>query len=1378
MILGNGEILFGDAQKLCSTFEVTAAEICRGTDRFRVPKGSYDDHEVPLRHTFIMHRTTGEVEEIGEPEEWLKLPKTKRTLRSKPAKLCLTVFGKKKGSSSSTQATGAESSAQESEKRDDDQPVSLKRPGVNLETDSEKRHCPEVGDVLTEAKNEEAKELDSGDIGDQYKERYPPKGIASHGPKFLELTRDEKEWLRRVHHRMGHPDPSRFARFLKDTHADPHIIAGALEFQCDACSETRQGFSLSKPSAIHSNLGFNEVVGMDKAVWKNDQGTAFSFFHALDEGTLFHLGRLCADDAESQIKCFEELWLSWAGPPRQIYLDPATEYTGTPWLSRMQSEDIELKMTAADSHWQLGRVESHGHVVKKMLDRMNAEVPIKDNADFSRALRQVFNAKNTISRIKGYTPEQAVLGFARRLPASIISGESASSHVLATAEGHESDKFRKTLDLRCSARKAFVEADNSSSLRRALLRRSRPLRDPYEVGDWVLYWRKVGGNMRRERGKWHGPARVAVVESSKVIWLTHANRLIRASPEQLRAASFREWKAVQSTEEARHPTVNWLKRSQHDDFFDLGDELPGVDEVLGDEGMPETNSLPEPEQIPSSASESGPGIPEEEGDPQEVPKSVVDGEPDPLTAPIPEAIPSELSEEDAMFGDVFGGDFGGEDKCWEVDITPERDLEKFWDSEEPPQSNEEIAFIASEMRKKRVEVKLKELGGHEQRLFAAAKHKEIGAWLHHKTVRKASKGRIPEHALVRCRWILNWKDAAGTEAPSELSKDGQRAKARLVIIGYEDPDIDVVSNDAPTLTKDGRMAVLQTVASNQWQLISFDVSTAFLHGRGDGRELGIHPTPELREALQMGPGDQCALDGGAYGRIDAPYLWYCEFRDEFIKQGCTQCPLDPCVFGLYSPDGAGGMKCHGALGIHVDDGIAGGDKKFHDMLRRVENRFKFGAFEKGEFKYTGIHFKQWDDCSIEYDQIEYIDKISPISVPKTRRLQPNAEVTSKERSSLRSLIGALQYAAVHTRPDISAKVGELQSSVVKATVNELLLANKVLMEAKQHKVSLMVLPIAPNEVTYCAFSDASFLSNKQNNAHQGTLIFATTPELIENRRTVVAPVAWTSKKIPRVVRSTLGAEAAALCNSIDRLLWIRVFWAWMKNPLCNWREPEKLLQHEKKSAVVTDCRSLYDLLTRTAIPQCSEHRTTIECLLIRERLQENCLARWVSSQAMLSDCLTKTMDSQVLRECLKSGKYCLRDENHVLKERLDRRQRIEWVKSHSSAHQTEDKVSPTAVPCMYSSISKQDPLLHDFWTWGSKSELIRVHRRPRNVKFTPIGLADCPVDVRCLSAQRVTNFGDNRLDKDFWVGTNAYQRQEQFWTGTTTFFVEGKGCSQ
>ena len=136
---------------------------------------------------------------------------------------------------------------------------------------------------------------------------------------------------------------------------------------------------------------------------------------------------------------------------------------------------------------------------------------------------------------------------------------------------------------------------------------------------------------------------------------------------------------------------------------------------------------------------------------------------------------------------------------------------------------------------------------------------------------------------------------------------------------------DTVSNDAPTLTKDGGMTVLQAVAAHRLELLSFDVSTAFLHGKGDGRTLGIHPPPELSEALEMTGGDQCALDGGAYGRIDAPFLWFCEFRDELLKQGCTQCPLDPCDFGLYTnsssldENGVPLKRFHGCLGIHVDD---------------------------------------------------------------------------------------------------------------------------------------------------------------------------------------------------------------------------------------------------------------------------------------------------------------------------------------------------------------------------------------------------------------------------------------------------------------------------
>jgi hypothetical protein len=60
----------------------------------------------------------------------------------------------------------------------------------------------------------------------------------------------------------------------------------------------------------------------------------------------------------------------------------------------------------------------------------------------------------------------------------------------------------------------------------------------------------------------------------------------------------------------------------------------------------------------------------------------------------------------------------------------------------------------------------------------------------------------------------------------------------------------------------------------------------------------------------------------------------------------------------------------------------------------------------------------------------------------------------------------------------------------------------------------MTVPISPSKLSFCAFSDASFLSGKEKYAHQGSLIFATTPELLENKKTVVAPVAWISKKDP------------------------------------------------------------------------------------------------------------------------------------------------------------------------------------------------------------------------------------------------------------------------
>lgn len=60
-------------------------------------------------------------------------------------------------------------------------------------------------------------------------------------------------------------------------------------------------------------------------------------------------------------------------------------------------------------------------------------------------------------------------------------------------------------------------------------------------------------------------------------------KIIRASPEQLRPASLREWKAVRASEEARIPVEQLPERAGRQDYFDLAVEVPGVDDVVSGE---------------------------------------------------------------------------------------------------------------------------------------------------------------------------------------------------------------------------------------------------------------------------------------------------------------------------------------------------------------------------------------------------------------------------------------------------------------------------------------------------------------------------------------------------------------------------------------------------------------------------------------------------------------------------------------------------------------------------------------------------------------------------------------------------------------------------
>ena len=55
------------------------------------------------------------------------------------------------------------------------------------------------------------------------------------------------------------------------------------------------------------------------------------------------------------------------------------------------------------------------------------------------------------------------------------------------------------------------------------------------------------------------------------------------------------------------------------------------------------------------------------------------------------------------------------------------------------------------------------------------------------------------------------------------------------------------------------------------------------------------------------------------------------------------------------------------------------------------------------------------------------------------------------------------------------------------------------------------------------------------------IIMASHKDIGENKNSPVNPVVWHSKKIQKVVVSTLSAEAMSLAGAVDILSWVRLY---------------------------------------------------------------------------------------------------------------------------------------------------------------------------------------------------------------------------------------------
>ena len=809
------------------------------------------------------------------------------------------------------------------------------------------------------------------------------------------------------------------------------------------------------------------------------------------------------------------------------------------------------------------------------------------------------------------------------------------------------------------------------------------------------------------KGSWVGPARVIILDGNHTVFCNNMGSIVRAAPEHVRPVSAVEARLIpletkvqamneQATVEAAHQNQNAgvdasLPNSQLD-ANSRNPEMPATTDHSDHQRSASNISSEQPDQEPDNNPNNVPESPTDNTHHENSPESHnPDQVPDnsqlqPYEIPVPNHADDELlcdllvCMEEASDG-LIGPD--GDNTVWRAELEfSESQLRAICQSASQP-TEEEFLFLATASKKQRTEVKLCTLDAAERQEFEQAKAKEVNNWLQTGTVARMFRHELSPEQVLRCRWLYVWKPI--TEPTEQKSNGGKSrtAKARLIVLGYQDPQLDTIPRDSPTLGRTSKMLIAQVIASMHWTLMSFDIKAAFLQGRTqEDRVIAIEPVPEMVSAMDLKPNEVCRLVKSAYGLIDAPFLWYSELDRTLRSLNFIPSPFDPCLY-LYYHDKTKGPS--GILGVHVDDGLCGGDKYFQAALQELEKKFPFGSKKSQSFVFTGIEMNQLHDHTITMSQEKYITKINPIHIQPDRKANLELPVTERERQDLRALIGSLQYASVNTRPDLASRLSFLQSDINKATIETLIQANKTLHEAKRHKnTTIKIQPIPMDKIRFLAFSDASFSSKKQPDSHTGTVIMTTHEDIGKNHVCPVNPISWGCKKIQRVVTSTLSAETTSLSTTLDQLSWLRLFWGWIRNPQTNWKNPTETLKklpetyatatfREDPAIAITDCKSLFDLVTRTAPPQCQEYRTQLQARAIKDLLSEGITLRWVHSGAQLADALTKIMESHFLRYTLEHGQYSLHDEGEILKQRASQRNRVKWLQTCSGEDDIENQ---------------------------------------------------------------------------------------------------------
>eukprot|EP00435_Cladocopium_sp_Y103_P064584 s563_g26.t1 len=539
---------------------------------------------------------------------------------------------------------------------------------------------------------------------------------------------------------------------------------------------------------------------------------------------------------------------------------------------------------------------------------------------------------------------------------------------------------------------------------------------------------------------------------------------------------------------------------------------------------------------------------------------------------------------------------------------------------------------------KGAEVKWHLLSPEGKKGFEEAKMAEVNQWLTAAAVKKAI-GPIPKDRVIPMRWVLTYKQSG---AP----------KGRIVLIGYKDPDLAELQSSAPTMSRRTRQLALQMMSVKCWRALKADVKAAFLQGDATetSRLLFAQPVPELAMAMGLKEGEIVQVMKSCYGLITAPARWFQCIAKTLKELGMHQCRSDPCLWVLHENDADGKRQVSGLICAHVDDFLIAGDEQseaWTQLLHQFYDRFRWSPWEFQSFQHCGVQIREHADYSYTLDHSAFCENIEQVTYQNRPDHEP---VNADELTQLRGALGALQWRAHQTAPHLAARLGQLQSELAKPTINTVKATNKLIRECFQTRhlsVRINQLDVSdPREVCFVGWSDAALANRIDMGSTGGYVIAAANPIIMQGQSSPLTLISWRSGKLARKARSSLAAEAQALSETDQELMFTRMAWAEMCGDLISLSEATEKIA-AVRGTVVVDAKSLYDILLKRELNSSGvglkDKYSTLEVLCLLESLEKmKTEVRWVHSEAQIADALTKPLPPGILHKIMHEGIWTLR----------------------------------------------------------------------------------------------------------------------------------------